>query len=79
MLGSEVLFWLGRPGGHGGALTTGTVGAWWCFFAYKAREHRQERDGLEFESGDLAGPLLNAVMYSIFLVLWIYYSLVWRW
>ncbi len=78
MLGSELVFWLGRPGGHGWALTCGTVGAWWIFIKYKLREHRQKRDGMEFEHGDLAGPLANAVLWSIAWVLWVYFSLIWR-
>ena len=79
MLGSESIFWLGRIGSQGCGLTMGMVTAWWCFFAYRAREDRQERDGLHFETGDLVGPLANAILWTVAWVLWLYYSLGWRW
>ena len=75
MVGSDLFFWLGRIGSHGWGLTSGTVAAWWIFIKYKLREHRQKRDGMEFERGDLAGPLANAVMWSVAWGVWIYYSL----
>lgn len=79
MLGSEFVFWLGRIGNHGWGLTCGTLASWWIFIKYEMREDRQERDGMQFERGDVAGPLANAVMWSIASVLWIYFSLIWRW
>jgi len=75
-MGSEVLNQLGRIGSDDLGVLTGTVGAWWCFFAYKVREHMQEADGLEFQREDLAGPLANAGAWSCLLVLWIYYWLI---
>ena len=70
---------LGSAYGYGIGLTVGTATAWWCFSKYEGREERQERDGMEFERGDLAGPLANVILWSVAWAWWIYYSLVWRW